>query len=56
MKTARVTYNTNLTPPPLPYAFRKEKMSSTPVKNEKIFIKINVHKMGGAHLQCMNNH
>ena len=29
-------------------------LSSTPRKNEKIFI--NVHKLVGVHLQCVNNH
>ena len=33
---------------------RKKCLSSTPVKMGKIFIK--VHKMEGAHLQCVNNH
>ena len=35
-----------------PLSISDEKCS-TPVKNEK---KINVHKIGGAHLQCVNNH
>ena len=49
MKTVGVTDNTNLTPPM--HFGRKKCLSSTSVKNKK-----NVHKIGGAHLQCMNNH
>ena len=53
MKTVGVTDYTNLTPPM--HFGRKKCLSSTPVKNEKIFIS-NVHIIGGAHLQYVNNH
>ena len=52
MKTVGVTYYTNQTPPR--HFGWKKCLSSTPVKNEKIFIKC--AQMGGAHLQCVNNH
>ena len=51
MKTVGVTDYTNQTPPK--HFGWKKCLSSTPVKNEKIS---NVHKMGGAHLQCINNY
>ena len=44
--------NTNHTPPT--YFRWKTCLSSTLVKNEKIFIKC--AQMRGAHLQCVNNH
>ena len=51
MKTVGVTDYTNLTP----FAFWKGKcLSSTPVKIRKYLS--NVHKIGGAHFQCVNNH
>ena len=52
MKTVGVTDYTNQTPPT--HYGSKKCLSSTPVKNEKILS--NVHKIGDAHLQCMNNH
>ena len=51
MKTISVTVYTNLTPPM--HLWWKKCLSSTPVKNEKYLS--NVHKIDGAHLQCMNN-
>ena len=42
-------------PDPPPYAFRKEKMSLLNTSKMRKYLS-NVHKMGGAHLQCMNNH
>ena len=44
--------NSNQTPPT--YFRWKTSLSSTLVKNEKIFIKC--AQMRGAHLQCVNNH
>ena len=52
MKTVRVTDYTNLTPPM--HFGRKKCLSSTPVKMRKYLS--NVHKIGGAHFQCVNNH
>ena len=53
MKTVGVTDYTNQTPPK---HFERKKMSrfKTP-KNEKKY-SWNVHKIEGAHLQCVNNH
>ena len=51
MNTIGVTDYTNYAPPK--HLGRKKCLSSIPVKNEK---KINVHKIGDAHLQCVNNH
>ena len=52
MKTVGVTYYTNQAPPT--HFGWKKCLSSTPVKIIKYLS--NVHKIGGAHLQCMNNH
>ena len=52
MKTVGVTDYTNLTP--IMHFGRKKCLSSTPVKIGKYLS--NVHKIGGAHLQRMNNH
>ena len=55
MKIVEVTYYTNQTPPT--HFGWKNVLRSTSVKNEKIFIKCAQNgKMGGAHLQCVNNH
>ena len=51
-KTVGITDYTNLTPPM--HFGRKKCLSSTPVKNKKHLS--NVRKIGGAHLQCVNNH
>ena len=48
MKTFGGTDYTNQTPP-THFRWLKMPIRSTPVKNK------NVHKIGGAHLQCMNN-
>ena len=52
MKTILVTDYTNLTPS-THYGWKKC-LSSTPVKMRKYLS--NVHKIGGAHLKCMNIH
>ena len=52
MKTVGVTDYTNLTPPM--HFGRKKCLSSTPVKMRKFLS--NVHKIGGSHHQCVNNH
>ena len=55
MKTVGATDYTNLTlPHGTPYAFRMEKMVQQWSKMRKYLS--NVHKMGGAHLQCVNIH
>ena len=49
MKTVGVTDYTNPTPT---YSFRMEKcLSSTPIRTLS-----NLHRMAGAHHQCVNNH
>ena len=53
MKTVGVTDYTNQTHPT--HFGWKKCLSSIPVKKVKIFINC-IHKIGGAHLQCMNNH
>ena len=52
MKTVGVTDNTNQTPPT--HFGWKKSLNSTPVKMRKYLS--NVHKMVGAHLQCVINH
>ena len=52
MKTVGVTDYTNQTSSK--HFGRKKCLSSTPIKNKKILS--NVHKVGRAHLQCVNNH
>ena len=52
MKTILVTDYTNLTPPT--HCGWKKCLSSTAVKMRKYLS--NVHKIEGAHLQCMSNH
>ena len=53
MKTVGVTDYTNLTTP-VHFEWKKC-LSSTPVKKKSKYLS-NVHKMGGAYLQCVNNH
>ena len=52
MNTVGVTDYTSYAPPK--HGGWKKCLSSTPVKNEKKIMKR--HKIGGAHLQCVNNH
>ena len=52
MKTVGVTGYTNQTSPK--HFGWKKCLSSIPLKNVKK--NSNVHKIGGAHLQCVNNH
>ena len=53
MKTAGVSDYTNQTTPNRHFGWIKC-INPTSLKNKKIFN--NVHKMGGAYLQCVNNH
>ena len=52
MKTAGVKITQ--TRHPLSISVRIKCLSSTPLKNKKILIKCS--QIGGAHLQCVNNH
>ena len=52
MKTVGVTYYTNLKPP---HHFGWKKMSKFSTRKNIKYLS-NVHKMEGAHIQCVNNH
>ena len=41
--------------PDTPYAFQMEKMSKFNTRKKRKYL-LKVHKMVGAHLQCVNNH